>query len=237
MNPPLKNCVQSFLEYETRKFEEIETFQLGEREKVYKKVLYVTMVDALARTTSHPKQGPRDRFTSFVKNFCNWQDGGRVSLIHLIRMLEKVRSPEFSKLREFAYSEIERWGMGGFVDLNRDADYQAVTKLWPKTIPKPLEGIELESITHLNLLYNYRNSLVHEMREPGQTMETHDEGKPYYQGRQADGVYNWELLYPLGFYKGLVAKALETLGGYYLRDRINPIAAFQHQTYWIEGLN
>tara|TARA_B100000749_G_C18395457_1_gene452200 strand:- start:1059 stop:1292 length:234 start_codon:yes stop_codon:yes gene_type:complete len=75
------------------------------------------------------------------------------------------------------------------------------------------------------------------MREPGQTMETHDEGEPYYQGRSDSvGRYNWELLYPTDFYRSLVVSALNNLGPYYIKDRINPLEFTQENTYWIEKL-
>lgn len=233
----VSGSVRLFLEQEQRKLGSIDALEAGEFTKLYRKVLYSTTIDALSRTVANPKQGNRDRFLSFVKNFCDWETQNRVSLIHLIRVLEKARNPEFSSLREFAYSQIESWGQGGFVPLSNDPELRQISSLWPKNFGKPLESLQLDSLTHVSLLYVYRNSLVHEMREPGQTMETHDEGEPYYQGRSdSEGRYNWELLYPTGFYRSLVVSALNNLGPYYIKDRINPLELTQENTYWIEEL-
>jgi hypothetical protein len=234
----IEGSVRIFIEQEKRKFNAIEEISTGESTKLFKKVLYSTTIDALSRTVTSPKVGNRERFISIVSNFCDWKDKDRISLIHLIRVLEKVRSPEFSNLREYAYSKIESWGQGGFKPLDLDPEYSEIIKqkLWPTTVPKPLESLSLESLKHINLLYVYRNSLVHEMREPGCTMETHDEGNPYYQGRVVNNKYNWELLYPVGFYKNLVEKALNNLSPYYIKDRINPLELVQENTFWLEEL-
>jgi len=83
-----------------------------------------------------------------------------------------------------------------------------VRKLWPVPADQRLVNqLSLSSFTHLNLLYQYRNSLVHELREPGHGMEFHQnhDDEPFYHGMtivEADGFSGktLELVYPLNFY-------------------------------------
>jgi hypothetical protein len=97
----------------------------------------------------------------------------------------------------------------------------------------------LRESTHSNLLYVYRNHLVHEFREPGHGMEMDKRDTlPYYHSLthiSAGGSKNkdtWELVYPLGFFKEIVSKSLSSLHNYLLEKDLEPYSFYAFGTAW-----
>lgn len=206
---------------------------------LFKKLLYVGIIDALASTTSDPKQKNRGRFVSFMRTFSDWHYCDRVSLPHLIKLLEKVTDPEFSKLREFAFSLFHQWEPGSIYTLDKDPDYQEVKERWPSHIPKPFASIGFDFLQHVHLFYSYRNFLFHELRKPGYGMELKEDKEPYYHSMThlVDERSSWELVYPLGFFENICGTTLKKLRNYYIEERIDPYSCFIFGTYWIKELN
>ena len=178
---------------------------------------------------------------SFIRNFAGWDECDRISLPHLIRLLEKVPDPEFSEVRNFAYSQYDQWSHDQFLQLDRDPLFDDIKQRWPKSFPKPLEDVQPEHLQHCNLFYRYRNSLIHELREPGYGMDFRDRDYPFYYTLGSKDLgsdeQNWELVYPLDFYKKIVETALTNLEAYYVKQRIDPYSCFTFGSCWIEELN
>lgn len=231
--------IDRFLSFFKRNFEEIQSTNFVEGSYLFKKLLYVGLLDALSKTTTYPKQGNRERFVAFINNFSGWQHCHKISLPHLIRLLQKVHSPEFSPIREYAFDALSKWCASSLPSLNDDLDFSEVKKRWPANIPKPLEDIQLDSLKHCHLFYNYRNSLIHELREPGYGFEMKDDDEPYYhQHHDIDtDTTSWELVYPLKFYERLCSNVITELREYYTKDRIDPYRCYSFGSYFIEQLN
>ena len=230
---------EKFIGFFRRQLEVIDSAQFVEKGNLYKKVLLVGVIDALSKTIS-PRKGNRDRFVSFIRHFAQWKDCERVSLPHLVRLLEKVPDTDFSELRRFALSRFAKWAEGEEIYLDKDPDYSEVQKLWPKEkeYTKPLENLQLESLRHVHLLYSYRNSLIHEMRKPGYGMEFPDDEEPFYGSMlQGEKQNTWELAYPLKFFLSVCKQSLTALETYYSENKINPYDYYAFGTYWIEDLN
>lgn len=237
----LEEGVDRFLGFFRDLLKEIQNLESAKSTALFRKTLYSSLLDALTRTTAlaHPKKSNRERIVDFVSIFCGWPEWGKISLPHLIRLLEKVPDPAFSNLREYAFSIYDQWDEGAVIRLDRDPDFQTIKEIWPKEIPKPLEDIQIEFLQHANLLYRYRNSLVHELREPGYGMEFTTDTEPFYHSMTNSDTKEktWELVYPLGFYEKLCENAIDKLKDYYLKDRIDPYSCYVFGTYWIEELN
>jgi hypothetical protein len=237
--PEIEESISQFLQFFEEKIEIVKTSEFRDSNSLFKKTLYVGFIDALSKTTAHKKKGNRDRLISFLLYFCEWKELNKISLPHLVRLLEKVPDPEFRNVREHAYEEFDKWGSGQILDLSHDPDYEVINKLWPKEIPKPLENIQLSFLKHSNLFYKYRNSLVHELREPGYGMEFKEDKRPFYHAMENidTGLETWELVYPLGFYEEIISTAIINLRTYYRKERIDPYKLYNFGTYWIDELN
>ncbi len=231
--------IERFVGFFKRQLEVIDSAQFAEKGNLYKKALLVNVIDALSKTV-YPRKGNRDRFVSFIRHFGEWRDCERISLPHLVRLLEKVPDTDFSELRKFALSRFAEWPDGEVIYLDKDPDYSEVYKLWPKDkeYTKPLENVQLDSLRHVHLLYSYRNSLIHEMRKPGYGMEFPNDDAPFYGSMLHDENKNtWELAYPLKFFQAVCELTLASLRSYYSENGINPYDYYAFGTYWIEDLN
>ena len=230
---------EKFIGFFKRQVEVIDSAKFAEKGNLYKKVLLVCVIDALSKTI-YPRKGNRERFVSFIRYFAQWENCEKISLPHLVRLLEKNTNTDFSELRKFALTSFAEWGDGEVIYLDKDPDYSKIQILWQreKEYTKPFENVQLDSLRHVHLLYTYRNSLIHEMRKLGYGMEFPDDDEPFYSSMlDTENSNKWELVYPFRFFLAVCYLALAGLETYYSENRINPYDYFTFGTYWIEDLN
>jgi hypothetical protein len=236
-----------FVEYFTRRVEQISSLSDDADQKVFKKTLFVSLLDAVARSV-YPAESNHDRFVLFIRNFGKWPDADRVSLPHLVVLLSRLPEPDFAKARRFALAEIAKWKAGDQPPLRLDPTYDEVRKLWPADNHSKVvfEKIKLESLLHAELLYRYRNGLVHELRELGYAQEIRQDMEPCYLSAHAIGTtgadgekmeHSWELNYPVKFFETLSLSCLGNLDKYLHENDLNPYRSYRFGTYWFEALN
>lgn len=217
-------------------------------DKLYRGLIYVAFLDALAGAVMPYRTSNRDRFISFIQRFCHWSDGSRVSISHLTQLVRRNPDPAFEALRIWALNKFEgmRLLSGQIVRISSDPTFDEVRKEWPgasKEIRTLIDGVSLESLQHFALLYSYRNSLVHELRELGYGMDFigDDEVTPYYHGMSTDTAgeisETAELVYPHGFVQSLSVRGLENVRTYLLENSLDPYDSFKFGTYWVRALN
>ena len=141
---------------------------------------------------------------------------------------------------------MSQWMPGEKIDLDLDpliTDFEAV---WPCNHGKPLkiDGLFLERFQHCQLLYTYRNNLIHEFRILGRHVEQWNIDKPYYSyltenqsEDSVDIVHSWELQYTAKFLRRLCASGLSNLEKYLLQNQIDPLMSVNWGNYWIRELN
>jgi hypothetical protein len=246
MDEKLNNDIKRFTEYFKKQVEEIESLN-SDHVEIYRRLLYASMLDTLAGTV-YPKRLNRERFVNFIKRFCRWSDGDRISLSHLVQLLRKNPDPAYEKLRVWALEKFKALPVHGsqLMPISCEPNFDEVQKIWPvqKDHRAPIEGIDLVSLQHYQLLYRYRNVLIHELRVPGYGMEFGDDDEdPYYHLMSTIDDNNEllpssvELVYPWRFLKRLCDTALNELEKYYTENEINPRDSFDFGTYWIGVLN
>ena len=131
------------------------------------------------------------------------------------------------------------------VELSYDPELDDLKKYWPVPVEQKLfNKLSLSSFTHLNLFYSYRNSLVHELREPGNGMEFHDEHEyPFYHGMTSfdgedmNGERSLELVYPLKFYFWLTDNIIDNVEKYLRKNHLNPYESYSYGSSWVGELN
>lgn len=250
MSSHLHSEVEQFINYFEDQLDEIQKLSTT-RSNLYKRILYASILDSLAGIVL-PRRTNHDRFVYFVRRFCQWPDGDKVSLSHLVQLVMRNPDPAFEKLREWSLSEYEKLPVhsGAIMSIDHDPDFKAVRSKWPQTKEDrtPLEGIDLESLQHVELLYAYRNTLIHEFRTPGYGMDFAKDNDTFYHGmsrtsqEMTDSIDSpvrrtAELVYPCRFLHRLCDTALKQLKTYLLANRLNPYEASQFGTYWIRELN
>ena len=204
--------------------------------QLYRKLLFVSLLDTLSRVV-FPRASNRERFISFISKFSSWSEKFRVSLPHLSQLLIYAPEPDFEKLRLHVQRLFQQWGNGEIIHLGRDPNFEDINQLWPQR--KSIEGVGLEFLQHINLLYTYRNSLVHEFRALGYGIEFPDDREPFYMIVKAlpEETETWELCYPTDFLKSLAETCLSSLKSYLDKNSVNPYTSFTFGSYWISELN
>ena len=236
----IQKQIERFILYFHNKYEIVKETKFKGNDELFKKILYIGIIDALSKTV-FPRKGPRERFVSFLENFSGWKYYDRISLPHLARLLEFTPEPEYSKLREFVFSAYGQWPPGEIISLEKDPEFKEVIKYWPKgqANNECIKGIKLEALKHVHLFYTYRNSLIHELRNLGYGLEELSLGKEpsYHSMIVEDGKDTWQLVYPLGFFENICETCIINLKEYLILNNIDPYNSFKFGSYWKEELN
>jgi hypothetical protein len=247
----IKLRIQRFIDHFGEQLEQIEAIS-GLSSSTFRGALAVSLLDALSISASKTRQSNhtnRDRFVKFVDTFSDWPDGKRISLPHLVQLLRKNPSPAFEAVRRKSNEMLDSWiPMRGNVKfITEDPLLSDFKREWPKEqgLLKPLEGISLERLTHYNLFWAYRNTLIHELRPPGYGFDSGHYDYPHYhelttvsaEKRHDPGILTIELVYPDTFILTLCRSALTNLHSYLMRNKLNPYNAYHFGTYWVAELN
>lgn len=223
--------IDRFLSFSREQFNLIRNSQFSRRESHFKTILYYPEFEVLARTVYPKALGPRDKIVALIRDFSDWEDRNKVSLPHLIRLLEKKTFPGFDELRDWAVSRVSSWSTWQVL-LSNDMEYNEIESMWPSNIPA-----DIGKLTHANLFYNYRNYLMHEGRSPSGVSFPEDK-KPHYQSRSDEnGNHRWMLRYPLKFYEEISENILKNIRKYYTEHHVNLYECFHFGPYWLEKLN
>ncbi|MFH1595185.1 MAG: hypothetical protein ABIG94_02275 [Pseudomonadota bacterium] len=176
----------------------------GLAKKTHQKILLVIIIDALARVWSKIKkkqENNRERFISLINECTKWEDGNRASLPQLFSKLKGLCGCE-TKLIEEVETAFSSWEAGRRYTIKDDPFSDKLINL----ASCKLERNIIKSCSHINLLYIYRNHLVHEFRQPGLGMDL-DETVPYYiEYVSKPGIK--ELSYPKSFFIELAKSSL-----------------------------
>lgn len=237
----LKDAIDDFLSVFRHHLEFVYSAHLPKYEKLYKKTICIGVIDSLSKTVFPYEKSNRTRFVKFVEEFSRDYIWNKVSLSHLIRLLNLAHDPALDDLSNYALRVI---GNPDFTSMEPlatsvDPDYEEVRTLWPSKI-KNISGTSLEHLTHKHLFYNYRNYVIHEMRRTGGFMDddiTHKNPFYYSSLHLDDGENYWTLVYPLGFHVRICEVILKNIEEFYLLKHIDPFKTFDNGYYFLPSLN
>lgn len=217
--------MDQFIEYfkaQKRKIELVEPI-------MYRKVLYATALDPLARAAFGTGEKHRTRIVKLVSEIAHWEHAGRVSLPQLALSL-KANKLEDGALYKVVNERLIHWPKSQLL------------RLETSPLPKELLDIatskeeieEIEFCKYQSLFYTYRNNLAHEFREPGYGFEMSNDGNsPYYHTMSRIGhSQSWELVFPVGFFAWIYAEAVDGLAHYLSENDIEPYSQFEFGSRW-----
>lgn len=212
----------------------------------YAKILYFSALEGIAKTM-YPRKNPHNRFVKMLNTLGSWDEGGKISLSHLVGALERTSNPEFEEIRQYAYSKLLSWGSGGPRYLQDDPDFSEIQRRWPRcegqSLTIPCLRLKLTNLRHFDLLYEYRNYLVHQSLQPTQSPAEKDETFPFYEAFEDRTavprfkVSEWHLIYPTNFLDKLCKNCLAFLDHYLIKNLKDPYCIFKNAHYCIEKLN
>jgi hypothetical protein len=209
---------------------DLETHQV----RFYKKVLLITQVDTLAGVRYSKERYPQlnkrnqDRFITFLREHDIWPEGELVSMPFL---KEAIGTGKISngKLKDVVESKNAQSFEEGAFNIDFSSIDLKSHELLQLCTTEQEEKVVREN-THYELLYRYRNYLVHEARVPGNAMEVTDDSRPYYHGYI--GQDRLFLAYPLGHFLDLAEKSIAVIERYLRDNRFNPYDFVSETTRW-----
>lgn len=238
MNTTL-NEVNTFINVFKQHLDFVKNTKLLKYDSLYKKIICVGIIDILSKSVYPNERSNKSRVTGLLEKYSHSDLWNKISLAHLIKLLCLTENPKFSELEKYAKSTL------GTSDSPKeprasyiDPDFERVENLWPKDV-KDIRGEKLQSLKHINLFYNYRNYIVHELRRPGGLWDDNINHKvPFYYGiLSEDDEYFWKLVYPLGFFYEICTNALAHTKKHYLDTNTNPYDIVGNSDYFIDILN
>ena len=260
MGESIEAKVQRFIQF-NQEMIDVAVAECNRRhQSIHAKVLLCAIIDSLAKSRFSNISANRERFIKTVEQCSEWQDCDRVSLLHLKRALELTEDipDEFSSLENWVAEALaERFRLSTrlisvHLTIAKDPVADQILACWPvdaANVRKRIAGVSFEKLQHKNLLWIYRNTLVHEYRIPGRGSEISARGQtvPFYQQvAQVKDVHpetgliftdHWELVYPTGFFLQLSNEILQKVADHHLRERSSPFAAYSDGSYWIPKFN
>jgi len=202
--------------------------------RVLKKILFVVMLESLAKARHPELVSPRERVLALLDSSSDWGDRHRISLPQLLYRLELDKQQAMSPLAERIRSEIERWQWGLVYPIaGRDPQVEEL-KNWPEVgaLGNRITAV-IDHARHCNLFYECRNHLVHEFREPSSSgMEAMEHDYPYYFSLTSDKERIWDLIYPVSFFHRLVMVVLDHACTYFVEQCIDPYEAYDWSPTW-----
>jgi hypothetical protein len=190
----------------------------------YKKVLLLGVLDSLSRAAFPCNNGHHNRMIQLIDECSGWNHKDHVSSQQLRLLLEEgghTNTPLYQK----ATQQVASWGEGQIINPGDDLQYNDIVG-----IAEDNERNLLRQATYKELLYVYRNHVIHEFREPGHGMELYENKDcPYYHH---DENNDWQLVFPVGFFKNLSANCLNNVSCYMSIRGIDPYSSYQFGTLW-----
>jgi len=245
--------IEAFSELRLRKLNSINMIT-GENNILFKKILYLTFLDSIS-TIVYPNESNKVRFVKLMNRFSMWEDKDRVSLPHLGKMLSLSPDPSLNKLREFVTNNLKEWkdpedtSIFSRKDLlvSNEPKWEVINKLVKGSDTKVL-NTQLSEFKHSNLLYQLRNSLVHQFQSRGDESGNNHPKEPYYMVLSKSSSFftnapltakpiRFILVYPTYFLEKLTHSTFNNVMEYLKQNNINPFPHFYAGDYWIDVLN
>ncbi len=208
---------------------ESENFQI----KFFKKVLLITALDTLAGIRFPKQRFPslnkknRNRFIRFLEVSRCWQGGELVSIPFLSESKNKGSLSD-GLLRFYVTRIMSKFNTDGSINIPSKGIDQPKEALFELATTEQEEKAIMEC-QHYELMYRYRNYLIHESREPGNAMEIlPDENDPYYHSYI--GQDKLVLAYPLELFVKLLENAVDYLSKYLKTHKLNPYDFVEEET-------
>jgi hypothetical protein len=222
----IREGIDQYIAYFRRQNQEIATIP----HPVFRKALYLIEIDTLSRAAFPTESGHRKRVVQFIDTCSGWNDKDKVSAVQLKLSLEGA-GIQSGELYDSLTQHITSWPYGRII---RPADDLTFEKIQPPLAPA--ESRFVNDARYAELLYTYRNHLLHEFREPGHGIDlgTDLSPQPYYIGMDqlATGQSSWELVFPVQFIQLLCEGCVNGLEAYLSPKSQDPYDSYEFGTMW-----
>lgn len=204
--------------------------------KNHKKTLLLSLLETISKGVYGRKYVYKNykRFKNFILEFCEWEDANKISLQQLSLLLEREQNPKFQRLKRYVDIEIRKYPSDSPVPFSYDITIEKIKSLMPIGETE-IYGVKIDKLTHVSLLWEFRNNLVHEARSIG-SQEVFDVNYPHYvQYTIAEnGREIYEICYPVDFFNNLVERAIGNVRDALINSEQNPWMNYNFSELWIK---
>jgi hypothetical protein len=202
--------------------------------RFYKKALLITHLDTLAGIRYTEGRYPqlnkknKERFIQFLSTSGVWPRGNMVSIPFLA---EHTHNGKISngRLKDFVIDKLSNNFEEGSFNVRASVIDEPFEKLIELSTTEQEEKAIVEN-RHYELLYRYRNYLVHESREPGNAMEVAPEEEAYYHGYI--GKDRLFLAYPINLFIEILERSITYVKGYLKENKMDPYDYVKETVRW-----
>lgn len=228
----LREDIDQFIEHFQAQNNEIATL---EARPIFREVLYLIEIDSMSIAAFPRISRNRQRVIKFIDTCSNWPDKDRVSAVQLKLYLEK-NEIKSGQLYDFVNGHINSWENESImpprytIKPENDLTLQAVQSIMTEN-----ENKLIDKVRYKELLYIYRNYLLHQFREPGNGKDLKlDIHTPYYLGMEEESTKkkSWELVFPVQFLHELCEGCINGLKAYLSTENINPYESYKFGEEW-----
>jgi hypothetical protein len=174
------------------------------RNRAFRKALYVSMLDGLSACAYGDSMRPGIRFRTFVLQIGGWTDGERISLPQAALLFHAV--PAMSAAIS---ARLANWNWGTPQPITSD----------PFAHELGIPDVDFSKVQHVNLLWKFRNSILHAVYDPG-GFDFPGHLDPYYTG-DID-TRTWRLVIPDAFLERLLRASLQNLLVHCKQEGLDP---------------
>ncbi|RZT23128.1 hypothetical protein [Fictibacillus sp. BK138] len=211
----------------------------------HKKTLLFSLLETMSKGVYGDTRNNYTRFEKFINEFCEWEDGKRISVQQLNLLLEKTEEQDYETLKYYVRDKLSRYPISSPVPFKYDPTLEEIKPFLSEDNNK-INDVRVDFLSHMGLLWKFRNTLVHEARGIGAQDLFDEVVVPHYihytqLDRDSDGKVikkrYWQKLYPLQFFNYLVDKAISNIEPYLIQNEINPFEKYSFDPLWIEVRN
>jgi len=236
MQIQISEKIESFFDYFRRLLNGVSSTKFEFSPFVCQSILLCSMLDTLSKCV-YDYLPNNVRFICFVDDFTGWKCKDRISLIQLFYFMQKENHLKYNETKAFLNDR--------FSGLTPDVIYKASRDLLLSDIPHPkVIEEEIRQFTYSNLLYKFRNSVVHEFKTLGDGMDFGEISEAYYHSLSHLDVddnntiiekITWELVFPTKYLATLVSQSIDNLQAYCIANKINPYEHYYFENTWLSS--
>jgi hypothetical protein len=190
------------------------------------KMLCFSLIDALSIAKSGEDSSGQN-FKCLVKEYSNYEHWEKISIPQLLYRLQKARKDIFQPLIDYAEKILSEAYTTYSYSINDDPPQPNLLEKFPK-IDEEAKKI-INHCSHIALFYKYRNTVVHEMRQPGYGYEFSRDKLPCYRSQtEVPGDrLTFQLTYPVNFFFRICEQCIQNLENYFLAQKRSPYDAYE----------
>jgi hypothetical protein len=200
--------------------------------QLYQKILIISLMDTLSRVWTKGKENKNKlRYLKLVRECIKWEHADRISIPMTVYRIREENIKGNDKLMLKIDELFKRFKMAENPRIDINLFFNEIEHLAVSNEEREI----LKNSRYAELLYTYRNNLIHEFRNSGDGMEfCNDNESPYYHRmtHRDCQTKTWELVYPTKFFINLSNIALAAIKTFLISNNLDPLSFFKFGSPW-----